>query len=313
MTGTMPVPPLVLADECARLRQRIAAVARGGAVLLSGGGRVLAAGRIDEGTVRERLRTLTRMEVVLGYATGLPVVTLGWTAGEYPASAAVLNLVRALVAGPAEDLRHLAWERAGAEAAIRHRDRLDTITRGLAFLAGHGLGRRAADREVFAGHECRGCAACATAGHLLWLSGELRDPAHDSAQWEHLAALSRSPNALAVRVGPATGADAVLRAVDRLDPGREPGRLTFVVRLDPAELRDRLPPLVEKVRAAGAEVCWVGDPGRSGAAVRAFAEALRSAGGHAGGVHLEMSAGPGPALDLALDFADAFRAAAGGP
>jgi 3-deoxy-7-phosphoheptulonate synthase len=52
----------------------------------------------------------------------------------------------------------------------------------------------------------------------------------------------------------------MLPVADQLDPGREPGRLTFVVRLDPARLRDQLPPPVEKVEATGAEVGWVSDP-----------------------------------------------------
>jgi 3-deoxy-7-phosphoheptulonate synthase len=307
------VPPLVLAGECALLRERTAAVARGQAVLLSGGGRVAATGQIDEATIGERLRTLTKIQIILGYATGRPVVKLAWTGRSHPASAGVLNLVRALAAGPRPDPRQFRWtETEGVDA--RHHDQLAGIARGLSFLAGQGLDRLAA-REVFAGHECRGCAGCPAAGHLLWLGGELRDPGLDAVQRDHLAVLSRAPNAIAVRIGAGTVADAMLRVVDQLDPRREPGRLTFVVRLDPDRLRHQLPPLVEKVRATGAQVCWVSDPtpGGTGAQVHAFVEAQRSVDAHPGGVHLAMTAYRDRALDLALDFADALRAGAAAP
>ncbi|MER5361251.1 3-deoxy-7-phosphoheptulonate synthase [Streptomyces sp. NPDC002785] len=61
--------------------------------------------------------------------------------------------------------------------------------------------------------------------------------------------LSEVHNPVAVRIGPGTRPDTVLGLVDRLDPHREPGRLTFVVRAGADRVRDLLPVLVEKVRA----------------------------------------------------------------
>jgi 3-deoxy-7-phosphoheptulonate synthase len=75
----------VLAGECALLRERTGAVARGRAVLLSGGGRVAVTGRIDEEMLGERLRTLTQIQIILVYATGRPVVKLAWTGRSHPA------------------------------------------------------------------------------------------------------------------------------------------------------------------------------------------------------------------------------------
>jgi 3-deoxy-7-phosphoheptulonate synthase len=255
------MPPLVLAAECALLRRRTAAVARGEAILLYGGSRVASPYPVDEDSIRQRLRTLTQMQLILAYATALPVVKLGWTVGPpgaYQASAAALNLVRALTAGPAQDLRQIPLGTAGADVAIRHREQLAGIARGIGFLTGHGLERVAATVEIFAGHECPHLdqahvtpvtlvpdVAYSTGGHLLWLNGELRDPARDDLQQAQIAALSLIHNAIAVRIGPGTSADAVLRVVDQLDPHREPGRLTFVVRLGPARLRDLLSLLVE--------------------------------------------------------------------
>src|SRR5699024_6733047 len=54
--------------------------------------------------------------------------------------------------------------------------------------------------------------------------------------------------------------DDALRLIDRLDPDREPGRLTFITRMGAGNIRDRLPALVEGVRDSGAQVAWVTDP-----------------------------------------------------
>ncbi|MET8234301.1 3-deoxy-7-phosphoheptulonate synthase [Micromonospora sp. NPDC005298] len=304
MTGATALPPLVADGECELLRQRTADVAAGRAVLLHVGGPVEADGQIGREAVREQLRTLTQMQVILTYVTGLPVVKVGLIAGAYHHQAAALNLVRALTAGLGPDLGEIPWGSAGAQVDARHRDQMSRIARGLAFLKGYGLTRLSRGGEVFAGHDCPGCAGCATAGHLLWLDAGLTDP-------DRLDALVRAPNALAIRLGVEVEPDRILRLIDWLDPCREPGRLTFVAGM----ASDLLPPLVEKVRATGAEVCWVGDPGpfEPGARLRAFVEALRSVGAHPGGAHVTVSGPRGAALDLVLDLADALKVGARTP
>lgn len=303
MTGTPAFSPLVPDDERELLRQRIADVAAGRAVLLHVGGLVAEDGRIGEKSVGELLRTLTQMQVILTYATGLPVVQVVSAAGAYPQQAAALNLVRALTAGPGPDLWQIPWATTGAEVGARHREQLAEIARGLDFLKGYGLTRLTRGGDVFAGHECPGCPGCATAGHLLWLDAGLADP-------DRLDALARTPNALAVRLGTDVEPDRIVRLIDWLDPGREPGRLTFVAGV----ASDLLPPLAEKMRATGADVCWVDDPGpvAPGARVRAFVEALRSVGAHPGGAQVNVSGPRGAALDLVLDLADALAGAAAG-
>ena len=42
--------------------------------------------------------------------------------------------------------------------------------------------------------------------------------------------------------------------IDKLDPNREPGRLTFITRMGAGKIRDLLPPLVEKVATSGRDV-----------------------------------------------------------
>jgi 3-deoxy-7-phosphoheptulonate synthase len=77
------VPPIAIPAETARLRERLAAVARGEAFLLQGGDCAETFAENTEAHVTANIRVLLQMAVVLTYATGLPVVKLGRIAGQY--------------------------------------------------------------------------------------------------------------------------------------------------------------------------------------------------------------------------------------
>jgi len=51
--------------------------------------------------------------------------------------------------------------------------------------------------------------------------------------------------------------DDVLRLIDKVDPDREPGRLTFITRMGAHTVRDALPPLVDKIMIAAAFISLV--------------------------------------------------------
>ncbi|MFF9895037.1 class II 3-deoxy-7-phosphoheptulonate synthase [Streptomyces longispororuber] len=363
--GLAGAPPLVAAAECDLLRRRMAAVARGEAILLQGGDCAETFAGTGTDSIRGKLRTLLQMAVVLTHATALPVVKVGRMAGQYAkprsspveerdgvtlpsyrgdavngleftagarrpdaerlramydASARSLNLVRALTTGGFADLRQVhAWNQgfvAASGAGERYEQLADEIGRSLAFMRACGVDtREVATAEFFVGHEGLlldyeaaltrtepGTGrAYATSGHLLWIGERTRDL--DGA---HVEYFSRIANPIAVKLGPTTTPDTVLALVDRLDPDREPGRLTFVVRAGADRVRDVLPTLVEKVNAEGAQVCWVSDPmhGNTTTApsghktrrfdtvldeVRGFVEVHRELGTHPGGIHVELT------------------------
>jgi 3-deoxy-7-phosphoheptulonate synthase len=113
-------------------------------------------------------------------------------------------------------------------------------------------------------------------------------------------------NPLGVKLGPGTAPQDALALVDRLNPGNEPGRLTFITRMGAAAIRSALPPVVEKVTASGAQVAWVCDPmhgntveapnGRKTRRVEdvldevtGFFEVHRALGTHPGGIHIEFT------------------------
>ena len=77
------LPGLVVPDECDALRERLATVARGEAFLLQGGdcAETFAGNTADR--IRDKLKTLLQMAIVLTYAGGVPVVKVGRIAGQY--------------------------------------------------------------------------------------------------------------------------------------------------------------------------------------------------------------------------------------
>ncbi|MGU0775724.1 3-deoxy-7-phosphoheptulonate synthase [Pseudomonas aeruginosa] len=120
----------------------------------------------------------------------------------------------------------------------------------------------------------------------------------------HVALLAEVLNPVACKVGPEIGRDQLLALCERLDPRREPGRLTLIARMGAQKVGERLPPLVEAVRAAGHPVIWLSDPmhgntivapcGNKTRLVRSIAEevaafrlAVSGSGGVAAGLHLE--------------------------
>ena len=77
------MPPLVFAGECDELKGKLAAVARGEAFLLQGGDCAETFAGVTADNVRNKLRVLLQMAVVLTYAASVPVVKLGRLAGQY--------------------------------------------------------------------------------------------------------------------------------------------------------------------------------------------------------------------------------------
>jgi 3-deoxy-7-phosphoheptulonate synthase len=135
--------------------------------------------------------------------------------------------------------------------------------------------------------------------HWPWIGERTRQV--DGA---HVAVMASVTNPVACKVGPTMTTDEVLGLCARLDPRREPGRLTLISRMGAGVVADRLPPLVRAVRAEGHPVIWLCDPmhgntvlSRDGRKTRhlgaiiaeltGFFAALRAAGGWPGGIHLE--------------------------
>jgi len=77
------LPPLVFAGECDELKAKIAAAGRGEAFLLQGGDCAETFADATADNVRNKLRVLLQMAVVLTYAASVPVIKVGRLAGQY--------------------------------------------------------------------------------------------------------------------------------------------------------------------------------------------------------------------------------------
>ncbi len=77
------LPPLVFAGEIRVLKKQLAEVAAGQAFLLQGGDCAESFAMCTAPAVRELLKVILQMTVILGYAGGKPVVKVGRMAGQY--------------------------------------------------------------------------------------------------------------------------------------------------------------------------------------------------------------------------------------
>ncbi|WP_414940341.1 3-deoxy-7-phosphoheptulonate synthase class II [Amycolatopsis sp. cmx-11-51] len=358
-------PPLVAPRECDRLRDRLADVSLGRAMLLQGGDCAETFAKATPASVRGKLRCLREMAVILTCASGLGVVQVGRIAGQYAkprsrpvetrdgvtlpsylgdavndveftedarridpyrllrtyrSSADTLDEISALIGHDGIDLTSLHEQiremAARGPRNERHQELIEKISVALRFLAGYaGADSDLRAPDFYSSHEAlllnyetalvridpRTGDDYGSSGHLLWIGERTRQP--DGA---HVAFAARVRNPVAVKLGPAVRPEEALALAERLDPDREPGRLTFIARLGADRVRDLLPPLVERVRDSGSPAIWICDPmhgntitAPDGHKTRHFDDILREVqdffavhhelGTHAGGLHLELT------------------------
>lgn len=238
----------------------------------------------------------------------------------YHASAATLNLVRGFTTGGYADLRQVhAWNQdfvRNSAAGQRYEALAREIDSALNFMKACGAEPvEFHSVEFYASHEAllldyeaaltrvdsRSGRLYDVSGHMVWIGERTRQL--DGA---HLAFASTIRNPIGVKLGPSTTPEEALELIDKLDPEREPGRLTFITRMGADKIRDRLPALVERVTASGAQVAWVCDPmhgntfeAASGHKTRRFDDVLeevkgffevhKGLGTHPGGIHVELT------------------------
>jgi 3-deoxy-7-phosphoheptulonate synthase len=77
------LPPLVFAGEARRLTAALAEVAAGGAFLLQAGDCAESFEEFTADAIRDKLKVILQMAVVLTYGSGVPVVKLGRIAGQF--------------------------------------------------------------------------------------------------------------------------------------------------------------------------------------------------------------------------------------
>ncbi|MGO4551710.1 class II 3-deoxy-7-phosphoheptulonate synthase [Lysobacter sp. 2RAF19] len=236
-------------------------------------------------------------------------------------SAMTMNFVRALIDGGFADLHHpeywdLRWVGHSPLADEYHRmvASIGDAVRFMETLSGsqvHNLNRV----DFYTAHEAlllpyeeaqtrqvpRQWGWFNLSTHFPWIG--MRTAALDGAHVEYFRGIR---NPVAVKIGPSTTPDALMKLIDVLNPEDEPGRLTLVHRMGATQIGSKLPALLDVVRREGRRVLWVCDPMHgntestaNGYKTRRFGnirneleqafELHAVAGTRLGGVHLELT------------------------
>jgi 3-deoxy-7-phosphoheptulonate synthase len=101
------LPPLVFAGEVDILRDRLASAAKGEAFLLQGGDCAETFSDATADRIRNRVKTLLQMAVVLTYGASLPVIKMGRMAGQFAKPRSSNDETREDVTLPALSLIHI--------------------------------------------------------------------------------------------------------------------------------------------------------------------------------------------------------------
>ncbi len=357
-------PPLVFAGEVDMLRDRLAAASRGEAFLLQGGDCAETFAGATADNIRNRVKTILQMAVVLTYGAAMPVIKMGRMAGQfakprssetetrgdltlpayrgdivngydftlesrtadpqrilrgYHMAASTLNLVRAFTQGGFADLRQVhSWNKGFAQnpSFARYEALAGEIDRAVRFMEAAGANfDELKGVEFFTGHEgllmdyerpmtridSRTGLAYNTSSHFQWIGERTREL--DGA---HVDFFSRVRNPIGIKLGPSTTPADMEALVDRLDPDREPGRITFITRMGAGRIRDVLPGLLEASKSLESTPLWVTDPMHGNGIttkngyksrrfddvvdeVRGFFAAHREVGTFPGGIHVELT------------------------
>ncbi|MGQ0679378.1 MAG: class II 3-deoxy-7-phosphoheptulonate synthase [Actinomycetota bacterium] len=389
------MPPLVFAGEARALTGALAQAAGGKAFVLQAGDCAESFTTFSADLIRDQLKVILQMAVVLTYAAGLPVVKVGRIAGQfakprsspnenlnglelpsfrghsvnaenfdeqarkpdpqrlvraYHQSAATLNLIRAFTKGGFADIRQMhVWNQEFVASSLQGQQYeliVGQITRALSFMQACGidLDGHATFHEVdfYTSHEALilGYEEALTrqdsltgewydcSAHMLWAGERTRQT--DGA---HIDFLSGIHNPVGVKVGPLTGPEQIVELCDRLNPKRQPGRLSLIPRLGADRVEDVLPEMIGAVRRSAHPVLWVCDPMHANtyatatgvktrhfnnilAEIKGFFAVHRQEGTVPGGVHLELTpedvteclGGVEEVLDHHLDDPAGYRA-----
>jgi 3-deoxy-7-phosphoheptulonate synthase len=237
----------------------------------------------------------------------------------YANASSAMNMLRAYLGGGMADLHGVHEWNKGFVTTSRAGERYEAlaaeIDRALAFIRACGMTEDEALRTVtlYCSHEALALEydraltrivdgqAFGLSGHFLWVGERTRQL--DNA---HIDFVSRIANPIGVKLGPETTPETAIELCERLNPDNDPGRLTLISRMGNQKVRDMLPPIVEKVTAAGHKVVWQCDPmhgntheSSNGYKTRHFDrivdevlgyfEVHRGLSTHPGGLHVELT------------------------
>ncbi|MFI9833684.1 3-deoxy-7-phosphoheptulonate synthase [Streptomyces sp. NPDC051913] len=311
-------PTLVQPDDVATMRTLLGKVAAGEALVVQSGDCAEDPQDSTAEHVARKVAVLDLLAGALGLITGKPVLRAGRIAGQFAKPRSKPTEIIDGVELPS--FRGHMVNAPETDAESRRADPLRILTGYMAAsdVVDHlgwrerGAGRDVVNPRVWTSHEAllldyevpmlrvdeQGRLFLGST-HWPWIGERTRQV--DGA---HVAMLAQVSNPVACKVGPSMEPEELLALCERLDPWRDPGKLTLIARMGAGNVADRLPRLVEAVREAGHPAIWLTDPVHGNTVnapsghktrlvetvaleVSRFVTAVRDAGGVAGGLHLE--------------------------
>ncbi len=310
------LPPLIEAEDVSVLQGHLARVAAGQVQVVQAGDCAEDWAECTPGAVARKAGLLDILAGVIRMTTHKPVLRVGRIAGQFgkPRSkpfetvgGVELPVYRGHMVNdpePAPELRKPNPQRLltgywAARSAIQH-------------LGWLGAGVARPDAPVWTSHEAllldyeipmvrrrTDGRLMLTSTHWPWIGERTR-----SLEGAHVNLLANVMNPVSCKVGPTMTVEQITGLCERLDPDREPGRLTLISRMGVDNVEQRLPALVRAVRDAGHPVIWLTDPmhgntlnSPDGLKTRlvdsiiremtSFQDVVSANGGVAGGLHLE--------------------------
>jgi 3-deoxy-7-phosphoheptulonate synthase len=302
---------LVQVADIERLKERLAAVAAGRAFLLQGGDCAESFAEFGASKVRTAFDLLLRMGAMIGAGGSREIVHLARIAGQFakPRSRDLEDRCgESLPVYRGDIVNGIAFE-----AAARRPDP-ERMVRAYAQSAAtlSHLRELSAAEPFYTCHEALllpyeealvrrdGAGWYGSSAAFLWVGDRTRF--EGSAHVEFLRGLS---NPIGIKCGPGLEPDLVLSLLDRLNPGRQAGRITLISRMGAGRIAERLPPLIRAVEREGHKVLWSCDPMHGNTVkangfktrplerileeLAAFFALCRAEGVRPGGVHVELS------------------------
>ncbi|WP_199853719.1 3-deoxy-7-phosphoheptulonate synthase [Plantactinospora sp. BB1] len=259
------LPPLVEAEDCARLTDELATVTRGESVVLQAGD----CAELFTDSAPERVRAKAAQLHELGSRlrrTGRAPILVGRLAGQYakPRSRSVE------IGDDGVEIPVYLGDAVNDRTPTAAARRPDPHRLLLAYShAARGLRTLASGRTTYASHEAllleyeralvrpdpiRG-GVFASSAHTVWIGERTRD-----VGGPHVEFAASVSNPIGVKIGPGVDPAEAAALVSRLAGKGPPGRLSLIVRMGADRIGERLPPVVRALGEDAARVVWLSDP-----------------------------------------------------
>jgi 3-deoxy-7-phosphoheptulonate synthase len=191
----------------------------------------------------------------------------------YHHSAACLNYLRALIEGGFADLHHPElWNLSFMETSPNrkaYQKMVDAINDSITFMETISQSDESLRRvEFYTSHEALllpyeealtrysdNHTPYNHSAHYLWLG--YRTSGLEDAHVEYLRGIR---NPIGIKAGAAMNEETLIQIIDRIDPDREPGRITIITRFGADNVSKQLPRFVQAVEKSGHKVVWSCDP-----------------------------------------------------